>query len=40
MLTFTIGLTLWSFMRALDEEEPRPGLWAVLMAASMGVGLL
>ncbi len=40
MLTFTIGLTMWSFMRALDDEEQRPALWAILMAASMGVGLL
>src|SRR5215469_1684828 len=24
MLTFTITLSMWSFLRALDEEEPRP----------------
>ena len=40
MLTFTITLSMWSFLRALDEEEPRPRLWALLMAASIGVGLL
>jgi len=40
MLTFTIALSMWSFLRALDEEEPRPRLWAFLMAASIGVGLL
>ena len=40
MLTFTIGLALWAFLRALEEEEPCPWLWAVLMAASLGVGLL
>jgi 4-amino-4-deoxy-L-arabinose transferase-like glycosyltransferase len=40
IITFTIALALWSFMRALDEEEQRPGLWACLMAASLGTGLL
>jgi 4-amino-4-deoxy-L-arabinose transferase-like glycosyltransferase len=40
MLTFTISLSMWSFLRALDEEERRPRLWAFLMAASIGVGLL
>src|ERR1017187_4637325 len=40
MLTFTIGLAVWAFLRALEEEEPRPWLWAILMAASLGVGLL
>lgn len=40
MLTFTIALSIWAFLRALDEEEPRPRLWASLMAASIGVGLL
>lgn len=40
MLTFTIALSMWSFLRALDEEEPRPRLWASLMAASIGVSLL
>jgi 4-amino-4-deoxy-L-arabinose transferase-like glycosyltransferase len=40
MLTFTIGLAMWAFLRALEEEEPRPWLWAILMAASLGVGLL
>jgi hypothetical protein len=40
MLTFTIALSMWSFLRVLDEEEPRPRLWAFLMAASIGVGLL
>ena len=40
MLTFTVASSMWSFLRALDEEEPRPRLWAFLMAASIGVGLL
>ena len=40
MQTATIALALWAFLRAMDEEEPRPRLWAAIMAASMGVGLL
>ncbi len=40
MLTATTALAMWAFLRALDESEPRPRLWAFLMAASLGVGLL
>ena len=40
MLTLTIILALWAFLRALDEEERRPALWAAVMAACLGVGLL
>ncbi len=40
ILTLTIALALWALLRALDEAEPRPRLWAALMAAAMGVGLL
>jgi 4-amino-4-deoxy-L-arabinose transferase-like glycosyltransferase len=40
MLTAAISLALWSFLRALDPQEARPGIWASLMAASIGVGLL
>jgi 4-amino-4-deoxy-L-arabinose transferase-like glycosyltransferase len=40
MLTLTIALAMWAFLRALDEEEPRPSLWAFILAASLGVGLL
>ena len=40
MLTFSIAVAMWSFLRALDEEEFHPRLWAVLLAASLGVGLL
>ncbi|HEY7337066.1 MAG TPA: glycosyltransferase family 39 protein [Bryobacteraceae bacterium] len=39
-ITATISLAMWSFLRALDREEPRPGLWATIMAASIGTGLL
>ncbi len=40
MLTFTVALAIWGFMRALDEEEQHPRLWAYILAASLGTGLL
>jgi 4-amino-4-deoxy-L-arabinose transferase-like glycosyltransferase len=40
MLTATIALSMWAFLRVLDDEEKRPRLWAFLMAASLGVGLI
>jgi 4-amino-4-deoxy-L-arabinose transferase-like glycosyltransferase len=40
MLVFCIALAMWGFLRALEEQEPRPRLWAWLAAASLGAGLL
>lgn len=40
MLTAAVTLSLWSFLRVLDPDEPRPRIWAFSMAASIGVGLL
>jgi Dolichyl-phosphate-mannose-protein mannosyltransferase len=40
LLTFTITLAMWSFLRALEPDEPHPRRWAWLMAAGIGVGLL
>ena len=40
MLTFTIALAMWAFLRALDEEEKHPRIWAGILAASLGTGLL
>jgi len=40
MLTLAVALAMWAFLRALDEEEPHPRLWAFALAASLGVGLL
>jgi 4-amino-4-deoxy-L-arabinose transferase-like glycosyltransferase len=40
MLTCAVTLGVWSLLRALDEEEPRPRVWALLFWASIGVGLL
>ena len=40
MLTFTTALAMWAFLRALDEDEPHPRVWALVLAASLGTGLL
>ena len=40
MLTLTITLAIWAFLRVFDLEEKRPVLWACVFAASLGVGLL
>ena len=40
MLTLTISLALWALLRALDEEEAHPTWWSVVLAASIGTGLL
>jgi len=40
LLTLAIATSLWAFLRVLEEDEPHPKLWAVLLAASMGIGLL
>jgi 4-amino-4-deoxy-L-arabinose transferase-like glycosyltransferase len=40
MLTFTIALAMWSFLRTLDPQETNPRFWAVTLAVSLGLGLL
>ena len=40
ILTLTIALAMWAFLRALDEEEPRPRFWACVLAVSLGAGVL
>ncbi len=40
MLTGTITLGMWAFLRVVDEQERHPRVWAFLLAASIGVGLL
>jgi hypothetical protein len=40
MLTLAISLALWALLRALDEEETHPRLWSMVVAASLGSGLL
>jgi 4-amino-4-deoxy-L-arabinose transferase-like glycosyltransferase len=40
MLTASIALSMWAFLRAIDESETRPRWWAFVMAASLGTSLL
>jgi len=40
MVTLTIALAMWAFLRIFDEEESHPRAWAVVFAASIGTGLL
>ncbi|GAC1628165.1 MAG: hypothetical protein NVS9B13_25750 [Candidatus Acidiferrum sp.] len=40
MLTLSVCLAFWSFQRALEPDEPYPRRWGLLLAASLGVGLL
>ena len=36
MLTLTIALAMWAFLRVLDAEERHPRAWAATLAASLG----
>lgn len=40
MLTLAITVALWSLLRALDDKERRPALWAMAFWASMAAGVL
>jgi Dolichyl-phosphate-mannose-protein mannosyltransferase len=40
MLTFIIALAMWSLLRVLDEQEPHPHAWSIVLAACLGVGML
>jgi 4-amino-4-deoxy-L-arabinose transferase-like glycosyltransferase len=40
MLTFTVALAMWAFLRALDQDEPHPRFWAAVLAVNLGLGLL
>jgi len=40
MLTLAITVSLWSFLRVLDEQESHPQLWALLMWGSAAIGVL
>lgn len=40
MLTLTIVLAMWAFLRVLDENESHQRIWAFLLALTLGVGLL
>jgi len=40
MLTGAIALSMWAFLRAIDEDERHQRWWAFVMAASLGTSLL
>jgi len=40
MLTLTTCLAFWAFQRATDPEETQPRLWAAILAASLGLGVM
>jgi 4-amino-4-deoxy-L-arabinose transferase-like glycosyltransferase len=40
ILTLMITLAIWALLRALDEDEAHPRAWAMLLWASVAVGLL
>lgn len=40
LLTLSVCLSFWSFQRALEQEEPHPRFWSIVLAASIGIGLL
>ena len=40
MLTASVALSMWAFLRAIDADEPRRRWWAFVMAASLGTSLL
>ncbi len=40
ILTLTIALSMWAFLRILEEEEPHPRLWSCAFWAAIAVGLL
>ena len=40
MLTFTVALAMWAFLRCLEEDERHPRAWAAVFAASLALGFL
>lgn len=40
ILTLSVTVSIWAFLRALDDEEPHPRFWAWTMAASLAAGVL
>ena len=39
-LTLAVTAALWGLARALDEDEPHPRRWALVLGAGLGVGVL
>jgi len=40
MVTACMALSMWAFLRAIDEDERHPRRWAFVLAATLGVSLL
>jgi 4-amino-4-deoxy-L-arabinose transferase-like glycosyltransferase len=40
MLTLCVCIAFLSFQRAIEPDEPHPGRWASLLAASLGAGVM
>jgi len=40
MLTFTVALAMWAFLRCLEVDERHPRAWAAVFAANLALGLL
>jgi 4-amino-4-deoxy-L-arabinose transferase-like glycosyltransferase len=40
MVTAAMALSMWSFLRAIDDDEARPRWWAFVFAATLGTSLL
>ncbi|OYT72704.1 MAG: glycosyl transferase [Chloracidobacterium sp. CP2_5A] len=40
LLTLSVALALWAFLRALDPEELRPRRWSAAMAVGLAAGFL
>lgn len=40
VMTLTTTLAMWSLLRTLDEDEPRPRLWAIVFAVGLGLGFM
>ena len=39
-LTLAITVALWAFMRTLDPQETRPGIWAYVFWIAISIGIL
>ena len=40
ILTLSVTVSVWSILRALDDDEPHPRLWSYVLAASLAAGVL
>ena len=40
ILTFTVALAMWAFLRCLEEDERHPRAWAAVFAVSLALGFL